>query len=123
MSASQALTQQSRRLSWWNFQRRLISWSTLRQPMRVFMSSSPPIRARRDHRAVFLTSIGISLALSFCATNPSPAQTPAPRDLTQLDLADLMNIQVTSVSKREQRVSSAGAAIFVISQEDIRRSG
>jgi iron complex outermembrane receptor protein len=34
-----------------------------------------------------------------------------------------MNIQVTSVSKKEQTLSKVGAAIFVIGQEDIRRSG
>ena len=34
-----------------------------------------------------------------------------------------MNIQVTSVSKTEQKLSQAAAAIFVITQEDIRRSG
>ena len=34
-----------------------------------------------------------------------------------------MNIPVTSVSKKEQKLSQAGAAIFVITQEDIRRSG
>jgi len=34
-----------------------------------------------------------------------------------------MNIQVTSVSKRTQKVADAAAAIFVITQEDLRRSG
>jgi iron complex outermembrane receptor protein len=44
-------------------------------------------------------------------------------DLSQASLEDLMNIQVTSVSKKEQKLSKAGGAIFVITQEDIRRSG
>ena len=48
------------------------------------------------------------------------AQAP---DLTQTSLEDLMNIQVTSVSKKEQKTSQAAAAVFVISREDIRRSG
>ena len=34
-----------------------------------------------------------------------------------------MNIEVTSVSGKEQKISQAAAAIFVITQEDIRRSG
>ncbi|HEV2521222.1 MAG TPA: TonB-dependent receptor plug domain-containing protein [Candidatus Acidoferrales bacterium] len=34
-----------------------------------------------------------------------------------------MNIQVTSVSKKAQKVSQVAAAIFVITQEDIRQSG
>ena len=40
-----------------------------------------------------------------------------------LDIAQLMNITVTSVAKREQRLADAAAAVFVITQEDIRRSG
>jgi iron complex outermembrane receptor protein len=44
-------------------------------------------------------------------------------DLSQVSLEDLMNIQVTSVSKKEQKLSQTGAAVFVITQEDIRRSG
>ena len=45
------------------------------------------------------------------------------RDLSQIPIEDLMNIQVTSVSKKEQKMSPAAAAIFVITQDDIRRSG
>jgi iron complex outermembrane receptor protein len=48
------------------------------------------------------------------------AQAP---DLTQKSLEDLMNIDVTSVSKKAQKTSQAAAAIFVITPEDIRRSG
>lgn len=44
-------------------------------------------------------------------------------DLTDRSLEDLMNIEVTSVSKKEQRLSHTAAAVFVITQEDIRRSG
>ena len=44
-------------------------------------------------------------------------------DLTDASLEDLMNVEVTSVSKREQKISQVAAAIFVITQEDIRRSG
>ena len=34
-----------------------------------------------------------------------------------------MDIEITSVAKKEQKVSETAAAIFVITQEDIRRSG
>jgi iron complex outermembrane receptor protein len=44
-------------------------------------------------------------------------------DLTQKSLEDLMNIKVTSVSKKEQKTSQAAAAVFVISRDDILRSG
>jgi len=54
---------------------------------------------------------------------PSLAQTSNPPDLTQATLEDLLKMQVTSVSKKEEPLSKAGAAVFVITQEDIRRSG
>ncbi len=34
-----------------------------------------------------------------------------------------MNMEVTSVSRKEQKLSKAGAAVYVITREDIRRSG
>ena len=47
----------------------------------------------------------------------------AGKDLTQVNIEDLMNMEATSVSKKEQKLSRTAAAIFVITQEDIRRSG
>jgi hypothetical protein len=44
-------------------------------------------------------------------------------DLTLLPLEDLMNLQVYSVSKQAQRLSDAPAAVYVITQDDIHRSG
>lgn len=51
------------------------------------------------------------------------AATPTVADLSQLSIEELSNIEVTSVSKRAEPVSRAPAAIFVITAEDIRRSG
>lgn len=48
---------------------------------------------------------------------------PRQSDLTALSLEDLMNITVIPVSKNEQTLSRTAAAIFVITAEDIRRSG
>jgi len=44
-------------------------------------------------------------------------------DLQSMDLEDLMDLEVTTASKRATKVSETPAAVFVISQEDIRRSG
>lgn len=44
-------------------------------------------------------------------------------DLLNLSLEELSNIEVTSVSKKAERADEAAAAIYVITQEDIRRSG
>ena len=59
------------------------------------------------------------------ATRGQAQESPPSReaDLTQVSIESLMNMQVTSVSRREQEISRAPAAIFVITQEDIRRSG
>ncbi|TLY79628.1 MAG: TonB-dependent receptor, partial [Gammaproteobacteria bacterium] len=43
--------------------------------------------------------------------------------LKKLSLDELMQVEVTSVSKRAEKLGSAPASIFVISSEDIRRSG
>ncbi len=40
-----------------------------------------------------------------------------------LPLEDLLSMEVTSVAKKKQRLNEVAAAIFVITQEDIRRSG
>ncbi|WP_310734505.1 TonB-dependent receptor plug domain-containing protein [Azohydromonas caseinilytica] len=50
------------------------------------------------------------------------AQTPSLR-LSELTLEELGNIEVTSVSRRAERLSDAPASVFVITAEDIRRSG
>ncbi len=54
---------------------------------------------------------------------PSQQAEKLPADLTELSLEELMNIEVTSVSKKTQKLSEAAAAVFVITQEDIRRFG
>ena len=63
---------------------------------------------------------------------PTPNETRAedssqPADLApelkKLDISQLMDIEVISVSKKLEKLSRAPAAIFVITQEDIRRSG
>src|SRR5471030_2308851 len=43
--------------------------------------------------------------------------------LGDASLEQLLNVEVTSVSKKEQRLSRTAAAVFVIGHEDIRRSG
>jgi iron complex outermembrane recepter protein len=70
-------------------------------------------------RRLFLVGfLGVFLA----AAVPAQVSQNIP-DVTAITLEDLMNLQVTSVSKRTQKLANAAAAIFVITQEDIRRSG
>jgi iron complex outermembrane receptor protein len=74
-----------------------------------------------------LCFLGAFLGILFSVFTPvvSYAGNPpdVPDDLTRLTLEELMDIQVTSVSKGAEDFSKAPSAIFVITQEDLRRSG
>jgi len=54
------------------------------------------------------------------AAEPVPSKKTS---LTQLSLEELMDMEVTSVSKKPQLAFTTPAAIFVITGEDLRRSG
>ena len=68
-----------------------------------------------------LLFVASSFILVFCSF-PAHANTPE-EDYFDLPLESLMNIVVTSVSKKEEKISEAAAAIHVITNEDIRRAG
>src|SRR6267378_2016513 len=73
-----------------------------------------------------VTSLVFTLGL-VCFAQPGFAQqpdsSPSAEALKKLSIEQLMNLQVTSVSKRPERLSQTASAIQVITQEDIRRSG
>ncbi len=58
-----------------------------------------------------------------CSTGAGATAATSAADLADLTLEQLANIQVTSVSRREERLADAAGSVFVISAEDIRRSG
>ena len=69
---------------------------------------------------------GAGLLAAMLATNCPPVRAQQQQkspDLTQKSLEDLMNMEVTSVSKKAEKLSRTASAVFVITQEDIRRSG
>ena len=45
------------------------------------------------------------------------------QDLTEISLEELGRIRITSVSRKPQQLTKAAAAVFVITADDIRRSG
>jgi iron complex outermembrane recepter protein len=67
--------------------------------------------------------------LLFLGVAPDASEAQAPNDqspaaaLKQLSLADLGTIEVTTASKEPEKVWRTPAAIYVLTQEDIRRSG
>jgi iron complex outermembrane receptor protein len=78
------------------------------------------LAARRRHRALVTT---------LCAAVAAPVNVVAQstsssgHNFADLSLEELMNETVTSVSKREQKLTEAAAAVFVLTSDDIRRSG
>lgn len=69
------------------------------------------------------------LGLSFLAGAESPpgpgaeASASSSPGLLNLSLEELASVKITSVSKREQKLSEAGAAISVVSGDEVRRQG
>jgi iron complex outermembrane recepter protein len=90
------------------------------------MSHSLPLAragSSRERRARSRVGIVLRLALVVSCAVARNAQASSTVDTFELSLEDLMNIQVTSVSKKEQNLSKTAAAISIITAEDIRHSG
>jgi iron complex outermembrane receptor protein len=64
---------------------------------------------------VAVAALGFSLALPF--------QGIAQDDFEGFDLEALMDVEVFSVSKKAQSLADSAAAVYVLNQEDIKRSG
>ncbi len=73
-------------------------------------------------KLIFMRAVACGLVLLRFGVFDVQAQSEQ-TDLTTLRIEDLMNLDVTSASKKEQKLSEVSAAIFVIGREDIRRSG
>ena len=68
-----------------------------------------------------MASIAICPLCTLTVVAPASAQTVA--ELQQLSIDELANIPITSVSKKAQPLSDAAAAVYVITHDDIIRSG
>ncbi len=77
-----------------------------------------------SHNRFFRAFLPSLLLISFIAgASTVRAYGVAENRYMGMSLDQLMKIKITSVSKSEETLSDAAAAIFVITQEDIRRSG
>jgi outer membrane receptor protein involved in Fe transport len=63
------------------------------------------------------------LTISICCAPAEAEGSSTIGELKQLNVEDLMNVEVTSVSRHPEKLLAAASAIQVITQEDIRRSG
>jgi len=68
----------------------------------------------------------LGLLLAFSTLGAEPAPPSKPRDLSKMDIADLMEIEVpkvVSASKFEQRVSEAPASVSIVTADEFKKFG
>ena len=63
------------------------------------------------------------LAISFLTAAMAQRVGAPTDDLTKVGVDELFSVQVTSVGRKAQQISKAPASVFVLTAEDIRRSG
>jgi iron complex outermembrane receptor protein len=64
-----------------------------------------------------------AFALLLAAGSTASAQQQSGKALADFSLEELANLQITSVSRRPERISDAPASVYVITGDEIRRSG
>lgn len=85
-------------------------------------ASSSGIRARVAPRCL-RTFLKLAAAFFGLVASVGIGQAQSLEDLQNLSIEELANIEITSVSKRPEALSQAPSAVFVITADDIRRSG
>ena len=76
-------------------------------------------------RGLARSTAALLFALLASQLTPQPALCAEQQDAALLDLQleDLLNVQITSASKKPEALNTVASAVFVITGEDIRRSG
>jgi len=77
---------------------------------------------RRRKRILSRTAATGLAAISILMASSQPCWA-AHSNITALSLEELLAVEITSVSKKAEKASDAAAAVFVVNQEDIKRSG
>ena len=65
----------------------------------------------------------IICATALASSHAMPAGTDPGVNMSDLSLKKIMDLDVTSVSKRTQKLRDVATSVYVISEDDIRRSG
>ena len=65
----------------------------------------------------------LCIACASCIVAIAHAEPATDRDLSDLSLEELTKLEFSTASRRSQKANEIAAAVFVISQDDIRRSG
>src|SRR3954470_1450834 len=83
----------------------------------------PRLRARL-YRARFASSFFLlTVSFTFIAESFGQEAYRSPRELKKLSLEELVDTEITSASRRPERLSQASSAIDVITSEEILRAG
>ncbi|TAL05303.1 MAG: TonB-dependent receptor [Verrucomicrobia bacterium] len=83
-----------------------------------------PLAAQLDRAGVLsLTLLALTLGMPAARADSALESATKNPSICDFDLEQLMRVKVISVSKREEELSAAPAAIYVISGEDLQRSG
>jgi len=91
-------------------------------------SLHPPVASEMVHQQrntpapqhTVLGVLSLSVFLLFSLSARAQMQSP---DLTQMTLEDLLEVKVTTVAKKPQTLARTAAAVYVITAEEIARSG
>lgn len=83
----------------------------------VTTAASPPLLSL--HRWLFIVLILIAIPKLVLA---QPGKRISPEDLKKLSVEELMNLEVTSVSKAPEKLSEVASAVQVVTNEDVVRS-
>jgi iron complex outermembrane receptor protein len=76
-----------------------------------------------DARRVALAALAAAVAGAAPAAWAQAPSAPPRSELTNLPLEELLNIEVTLAGRTEQVVTDTAAAVYVVTYEDLRRSG
>ena len=84
-----------------------------------------PLFPSRPRALAILSAVALGLAAPGLAMSAGAVSAPGlPQgDFADLSIEELANIQVTSVSKKPERLQDAPASVFVITADDIRHAG
>src|SRR6185369_4140104 len=93
--------------------------------MKLF--SAKPASGTRSLNLPGFTALNLIVLVLVVCSGGALAQTTTaagkPGELKKLSLEELLNIEVTSVSRRPEKLSETASAIQVITSEEIHRSG
>ena len=106
------------------FAKREEGGSELKNNTALFRNGRAQLRRRRAAALSHaIAALCIALDAGGAAAQDAASWPKLAADLSRLSIEELANIEITSVSKRAEPLSGAAAAVYVITREDIRRSG